>query len=161
MYHKLKSSLYPGYVLYKLLLIIISESKSHLSVSNSCNPYTVHGILRPEYWCGQHFPSPGDLSNPGIKPRSPALQADSSPAEPQGKPKRILEWVAYPFSSDSSESRNGTAVSCIAGRSLPTELPGNYIKFTWSLFFSSKKKKKKAFQLNFKGQNTNSIYIYL
>ena len=33
------------------------------------------------------FPSPGDLPNPGIKPRSPALQMDSLPAEPQGKPK--------------------------------------------------------------------------
>ena len=42
---------------------------------------------RPEYWSGQPFPSLGDLSNPGVKPRSPTLQADSLPAEPQGKPK--------------------------------------------------------------------------
>ena len=42
---------------------------------------------RPEYWCGFHFPSPGDLPNPGIEPTSPALQADSLPAEPQGKHK--------------------------------------------------------------------------
>ena len=35
------------------------------------------------------FPSPGDLPNPGIEPRSPALQTDSLPAEPQGKPKNI------------------------------------------------------------------------
>ena len=42
---------------------------------------------RPEYWSGQPFPPPGDLPNPGIEPRSPALQADSLPAEPQGKPK--------------------------------------------------------------------------
>ena len=41
---------------------------------------------RPEHWSGWPFPSPGDLPNPGIKPRSPALQADSLPAEPQGKP---------------------------------------------------------------------------
>ena len=41
---------------------------------------------RPEYWSGQPFPSPGDLPNPGIEPRSPALQADSLPVEPQGKP---------------------------------------------------------------------------
>ena len=40
---------------------------------------------RPEYWSGYPFPSPGDLPNPGIKPRSPALQAESLPAEPQGK----------------------------------------------------------------------------
>ena len=42
---------------------------------------------RQENWSGSPFPSPGDLSNPGIKPRSPTLQADSLPAEPQGKPK--------------------------------------------------------------------------
>ena len=42
---------------------------------------------RPEYWSGQPFPSPGDLPNPGIEPRSPAWQEDSLPAEPQGKPK--------------------------------------------------------------------------
>ena len=41
---------------------------------------------RPEYWSGYPFPSPGDLPNPGIEPRSPALQADSLPAEPRGKP---------------------------------------------------------------------------
>ena len=41
---------------------------------------------RPEYWSGQLFPSPGDLPNPGIEPRSPALWADSLAAEPSGKP---------------------------------------------------------------------------
>ena len=47
--------------------------------------YTVHGLLQArilEYWSGQPFPSPGDLSDPGIKPGSPELQADSLPAEP-------------------------------------------------------------------------------
>ena len=34
-------------------------------------------------------PSPGDLPNPGIKPRSPALQAISLPAKPQGKPQNL------------------------------------------------------------------------
>jgi len=34
-----------------------------------------------EYWSGLPFPSPGDLPDPGIKPRSPALQADSLPNE--------------------------------------------------------------------------------
>ena len=42
---------------------------------------------RPEYWSGQPFPSTVDLPNPGVEPRSPALQADSLPAEPPGKPK--------------------------------------------------------------------------
>ena len=40
---------------------------------------------RQEYWSGLPFPSPGDLSNPGIKPRSPTLQADSLLAEPSKK----------------------------------------------------------------------------
>ena len=39
----------------------------------------------PEYWSGQPFHSPGDLPKPGMKPRSPTLQADSLPAEPQEK----------------------------------------------------------------------------
>ena len=41
---------------------------------------------RQEYWSGQPFFSPGDLPDPGIKSRSPALQADSFPSEPPGKP---------------------------------------------------------------------------
>ena len=40
---------------------------------------------RPEYWSGEPFLFPVDLPNPGIKPRSPTLQADSLLAEPQGK----------------------------------------------------------------------------
>ena len=48
------------------------------------------GISRQEYRSGLPFPSPGDLPNPGIKPRSPALQADSFPTELPGKPHKIL-----------------------------------------------------------------------
>ena len=43
---------------------------------------------RLEYWCGYPFLSPGDLPNPGIKPRSPIMQADSLPAEAQWEPKQ-------------------------------------------------------------------------
>ena len=39
------------------------------------------GFSRKEYWSGLPFPPPGDLPNPGIKPGSPALQADSLPTE--------------------------------------------------------------------------------
>ena len=42
---------------------------------------------KPEYWSGWPFPSPEDLPIPGIEPRSPTLQVDSLPAEPQGKTK--------------------------------------------------------------------------
>ena len=44
------------------------------------------GFSRQEYWSGLPFPSPGDLPDPGIEPRSPALQADTLTSEPPGKP---------------------------------------------------------------------------
>jgi len=58
-----------------------------------CSPidYTVHGILQARILEWVAFPSPRDLPNPGIEPRSPALQADSLPAEPQGKPFAIVK----------------------------------------------------------------------
>ena len=49
--------------------------------------YAVYGILQARILEWVAFPSPGDLPNPGIELRSPALQADSLPVEPQGKPK--------------------------------------------------------------------------
>ena len=55
---------------------------------------TVHGILQARILEWVPFPSPGDLPNPEIQPRSPALQANSLPAEPQGKPGILLKlWV--------------------------------------------------------------------
>ena len=47
---------------------------------------------RQEYWSGLPFSSPGDLPNPGIEPRSPALCTDSLPYEPPKKP--LLPKVA-------------------------------------------------------------------
>ena len=44
------------------------------------------GFSRQEYWSGLPFPSPGDLPDPGIEPRSPAFQADTLTSEPPGKP---------------------------------------------------------------------------
>ena len=46
---------------------------------------SVHGILQAEYWSRLPFPSPGDVPDPGIEPRSPAWQADSLPSKPLGK----------------------------------------------------------------------------
>ena len=49
---------------------------------------------RQEYWSGLPFSSPGELPNPGIKSRSPALQADCLPSEPTGMLlKRVWENV--------------------------------------------------------------------
>ena len=69
-------------------------------VAKSCptlaTPWTVAyqaplsmGFSRQEYWSGLPFPSPGDLPDPGIEPRSPAWQAGSLPSELQGKTPRL------------------------------------------------------------------------
>ena len=52
------------------------------------------GFSKQEYWSGLLFPSPGDLPDPGIKPRSPALQADALQSEQPGKSLYIhlKEW---------------------------------------------------------------------
>ena len=62
-------------------------------MSHSMTPWTVTykappsmGSSRQEYCSGLLFPSPGDLSNPGTEPGSPALQADALPSEPPRKP---------------------------------------------------------------------------
>ena len=62
------------------------------------------GFSRQEFWSGLPFPSPGDLSNPGIEPRSPALQIDALQSEPHpsmttGKTKALII-----LDSDSKES---------------------------------------------------------
>ena len=44
------------------------------------------GFPRQESWSGLPLPSPGDLPNPGIKPRSPALAGGFFTTEPHGKP---------------------------------------------------------------------------
>ena len=71
---------------------------SHSVVSDSPRPHGCQaplsvGFSRQEYQSGFPFPSPGDLPNPGIEPRSPALQADSLPSEPPGKPEMGQKWI--------------------------------------------------------------------
>ena len=80
----------------------------------ACQASLSMGFSRQEYWSELPLPSPVDLSNPGIKPRSPVLQADSLPESHKGNP-RTLEWVAYPFYRGSSQPKNWTRVSCTAG----------------------------------------------
>ena len=61
------------------------------------------GFSRQEYWSGLPFPSPGDLPNPGIEPRSPALEADTLTSEPPGKPipstKTFPQTCSHPHES--------------------------------------------------------------
>ena len=51
----------------------------------ACKTPLSMGFSRQEYWSGLPFPSSGDRPNPGIEPRSPALQTDSLLVEPWGK----------------------------------------------------------------------------
>ena len=66
-----------------------SGTESRSVVSNSLQPHGLHSpwILQARILKWVSFPSPADLPNPRIEPRSPTLQADSLPAETQGKPK--------------------------------------------------------------------------
>ena len=76
-----------------ILSIMKVKVKSLSRVRLFVTPWTVAyqappsmGSSRQEYWSGLPFPSPGDLPDPGIEPRSPALQADALTSEPPGKP---------------------------------------------------------------------------
>ena len=57
----------------------------------ACQAPLSMGFPRQEYWSGLLFPSPGDLPDPGIEPRSPALQADL-PSEPRKPWWAIIKW---------------------------------------------------------------------
>ena len=50
---------------------------------------------RQEHWSGLPFSSPGDLSDPGIQPGSPALQADALPSKPPGNQVRTALSTSY------------------------------------------------------------------
>ena len=70
---------------------MLGLNQRHLFLPFS-NSLQLHALYSPWNSLGQilewvAFPSPGDLPNTGIEPRSPTLQVDSLPAEPQGKPK--------------------------------------------------------------------------
>ena len=61
------------------LKVKVLVAQSCLSILQPCGcqaPLSME-FSRQEYWSGLPFPSPGDLPNPGIEPRTPALQADS------------------------------------------------------------------------------------
>ena len=72
-----------------LVASVVSDSLNHIDCSLPV--FSVHeGSPRQEYWSGLPCPAPGDLPNSGIKPRSPTLQADSSPSESPGKSHHLL-----------------------------------------------------------------------
>ena len=83
---------------YGLLKAILHACSVTSVMSNSLRPHGLQparllcpwGFSRQEYWSGLPCPPPGDLPNPGIEPRFPALQADCLPSERPGKPNKDL-----------------------------------------------------------------------
>ena len=80
-----------------------SESVSRSVVSDSATPWSVAhqallsmGFYRQEYWSGLPFPSPEDLPDPGIEPRSFTLEADSLLSEPTGEALQVTTNIYYP-----------------------------------------------------------------
>ena len=72
---------------------LVGCGKKFKLVASFCDPvdfsppgFSIHGISQAKILKWLPFPSPGDLRNPGIELGSPALQADSLPSEPPGKP---------------------------------------------------------------------------
>ena len=69
-----------------LLWVCLLPQLTYFFITGSWNFHLAHGILQARIQSG-YFPSPGDLPNPEVEPRSPAQQVDSLPPDLQGKPK--------------------------------------------------------------------------
>ena len=90
-------------------------------MSNSLRPHGLQptrllfpwGSSRQEHWSGLPCPSPVDLSNTEIKPRSTRIAGRFFTVWATREAQDHSEWVAYPFSRGSSQPRNRTGVSCI------------------------------------------------
>ena len=75
-----------GDLVAKSCLTLASPWTAGCGEPMDCQAPLLMGFSRQEYWSALPFPSQGDLPEPGIEPRSPALQADSLQTEPLGKP---------------------------------------------------------------------------
>ena len=75
-----------------VVVVLVAQSCPTLYDPTDCSPpgSSVHGILQARILEWIAIPSPGDLPDPGIEPRSPALQADALPSEPPGEPPKII-----------------------------------------------------------------------
>ena len=83
--------------------------KSLSRVRLFATPWTIQAMefSRPGHCSGWPFSSPGDLPNPGIEPRTPALQVDSLPAGPPGKPYNMIRaFLKFPSPVSKSERKN-------------------------------------------------------
>ena len=100
-------------------------------ISDPVTPWTVArqtplpwGFSRPEYWSGLPGPPPVDLPNPGIEPRSPALQVDSLPSETPGKPKKTGVGSLSLLQGDLPNPGIKPGSPALQADFLPAELPG-------------------------------------
>ena len=104
------------------MLCLVAQLCLTLCDLMDCSPtgFSVHGIFQARTLEWVAMSSPGDLPNPGIKPRSPALQADSLLSESPGKPKTTgvgsLVLLQGIFPTQESPA--------LQVDSLPTKLPG-------------------------------------
>ena len=106
--------------------IFLNERESESRIRLFAIPWTIQSMefSRPEYCSGQPLPSPGDLSNPGIEPRSPALQVDSLPAEPPGKPKNTAVGSLSLLQGIVPTQGSNPVSPTLRADSLPAEPPG-------------------------------------
>ena len=97
----------------------------------------VHGVAKSRKWSGLPFPSPGDLPNPGIEPRSPTLQADSLSSEPlcsknlKTTKNEVMQlshflpptwsWQWWCVQQRATEVAPGVLAPCAASRTFPTK----------------------------------------
>ena len=107
-------------MMYHVVQLRVGESESRSVTGDSAAPWTIQSMefSWAEYCRGHPFPSPGHLPNPGIEPRSPTLQADSLPAEPQGSP-RILGGQPVPSPGDLPDSGIELGSPALQADSLP------------------------------------------
>ena len=106
----------------------VYKCESHSVLCNSLRPHGLYksvDISRSELWSGKLFPSPGYIPNPGIEPRSPALQADFLPTEPRGQPweskvhinmpegEWILPWSLFNWYREKIAPSDSAGYACI------------------------------------------------
>ena len=86
-----------------MYVYLVTQSCPTLSWPHGLQPTRLlcaWGFSRQEYWNGLPCSPRGDLPNPGIKPKSPALQVDSLPSEPPGKHREIKSLIYINFQQD-------------------------------------------------------------
>ena len=80
--HRAKWLFYRGLLVYRSIKVKVKVTQSCPALCGPMDHTPSKEFSRPEHWSGLPWAPPGDLPDPGIEPRSPTLQVDSSPAEP-------------------------------------------------------------------------------